>query len=326
MVFWGFSATKTKPQLKMAVSRFGILTNKKSALMKQQMREIAKLLAADPPHEEKAKIRAEALIREDNTIEAFEILQLTCELLAERIKLIASESECPTDLVSSVSTLIWAASRVDIPELLEIKKQFGKKYGSSFVEAAMNNTDGVLNERIVAKLSVQPPTAFLVQTYLEKIADQFDVDWKPIHRLSVSAMAEPTVAPTGYSVQVAQGTGLSPALASGGESITTASYADDMTKDDIMPPYAASIPVVPGTVMHGPNGSVHSNASAPPATVHLATTTHATAPPTDDIYVPPVAKADGKSDSNDKPPGNNNNGFNGGSYDDLQARFAQLKK
>ncbi len=92
----------------MAVSRFGILSNKKSALMKQQMREIAKLLADDPPHEEKAKIRAEALITDDNTIEAYEILQLTCELLSERIKLIASEDECPPDLVSSISTLIWA--------------------------------------------------------------------------------------------------------------------------------------------------------------------------------------------------------------------------
>ena len=73
----------------MAVSRFQIAANKKTALMKQQMREIARLLAEEPqPKEEKARIRAEALIREDNTVEAYEILQLECELVFERVKLI----------------------------------------------------------------------------------------------------------------------------------------------------------------------------------------------------------------------------------------------
>lgn len=70
----------------MAVGRIQIASNKKAALLKQNMREVAVLLADDPPKEEKAKIRAEALIRDDNVIEAYEILQLECELLHERIK------------------------------------------------------------------------------------------------------------------------------------------------------------------------------------------------------------------------------------------------
>lgn len=75
----------------------------------------------------------------------------------------------------------------------------------------MNNTGGILNERIVAKLSVQPPTAYLVQTYLEKIADQFNVEWEPAIKVTANNMAEPMPAPLGYSVQVAPGTGLAPA-------------------------------------------------------------------------------------------------------------------
>ena len=46
-LFGGYKANKLKPQLKMAVTRFTIASNKKSALMKQQIREIAKLLAED---------------------------------------------------------------------------------------------------------------------------------------------------------------------------------------------------------------------------------------------------------------------------------------
>jgi len=316
----GFSATKTKPQLKMAVSRFGILTNKKSALMKQQMREISKLLAENPPKEEKAKIRAESLIRDDNTIEAYEILQLTCELLAERIKLIKSEKKCPEDLLSSISTLIWAASRVDISELIEVKKQFTKKYGSEFIEAAMENRGGILNERIVAKLSVQPPTAFLVQTYLEKIADEFDVDWKPIVRLGVTQMSEPMAAPVGYSVQVAQGTGLT--AASIGDIYPSNNVStNDTEKDGVLPPYATTIPVVQAAAFVPP----------PNNKGDMSVMTE----DDEDIYIPPApgksmnGSVNGKSSSNNNKPSNNNNNDNnnnGASYEDLQARFSQLNK
>ena len=62
---WGFNSNKLKPQLKMAVHRFQMASNKKSALLKQNMREVAVLLAEDPRKEEKARIKAEALIRDD---------------------------------------------------------------------------------------------------------------------------------------------------------------------------------------------------------------------------------------------------------------------
>ncbi|EED86570.1 predicted protein, partial [Thalassiosira pseudonana CCMP1335] len=175
--FGGYKAAKLKPQLKMAVTRFSIASNKKSALMKQQIREIAILLADQPPKEEKARIKAEALIRDDNTVEAYEILQLTCELLSERIHLISHSKECPPDLISSISTLIWASTIVDIPELVIIRQQFRYKFGKEFDDEAMQNVGGVINERVAAKLSVQPPSAYLVQTYLEKIADEHEVQW-----------------------------------------------------------------------------------------------------------------------------------------------------
>ena len=153
-LFGGYKATKLKTNLKMAVSRFTISSNKKSALMKQQIREIAKLLAEDPPKEEKARIRAEALIRDDDTVEAYEILQLSCELLSERINLISQSKECPADMIPTVATIIWASSIVDIPELIEVRKQFKYKYGAAFDEMAMRNVDGVLIERVTSKLSV----------------------------------------------------------------------------------------------------------------------------------------------------------------------------
>ena len=188
-----YDATKLKSQLKMAVTRFSIAVNKKSALSKQQTREIAELLGEAPPKEEKARIKAEALIRDGETIEAYGILELNCELLSERIHLISHSRECPPDLVECVSTVIWASEAVDVPELAKIRKQFRYKYGTAFEEAALRNAGGVVNERVKSKLSVQPASAYLVQVYVEAIADEHGVDWKPKAYLKASDMYEALV-------------------------------------------------------------------------------------------------------------------------------------
>lgn len=325
--------------LKMAVSRFSMASNKKTALMKQQMREISKLLADNK--EEKARIRAEALIRDDVTIEAYEILQLTCELLFERIKLITTSKQVPEDLKSSISTLIWASNRVDIKELGDIRKQFKSKYGKQFDMDAFENRHGVCNERVVAKLSVQPPTAFLVQTYLEKIADQFEVDWKPANRLKPDQLAEPMAAPIGYSVQVAPGSGLIPVDAypatatNGGEDDVGAENASDAMSE------------LGGSV----GGGGYGNAAAAPSSASVASASVATSRTSvarmndnnnnndekkyaddipvahvvqqesnaeePDIYIPP---APGMSNDHRKPPPKNDD------FDDLEARFNRLKR
>lgn len=288
------------------------------AILKQQMREVAVMLAEDPPREEKARIRAEALIREDNAIEAYEILQLSCELLAERIKLISSMKECPPDLVSSISTLMWACDRVDISELSLVRKQFRAKYGKKFEENANNNVGGILNDRVVSKLSVQPPAAYLVQVYLERICEQFEVDWKPKNPLSADQMAEPMSAPVGYSVQVAGGTGLgevTTGTVTSDESISYRGKGDD--DNDGGGGYA-----MPATIAQP---IPQSSASDPP----VAVASVSRYPDSDrgggkdfeevDIFVPgiPSAPTSGKDDQS-----------TGGSssYDDLAARFNQLKK
>ena len=52
----------------MAVSRIQVASNKKTALLKQSMREVAVLLAEEPPKDEMAGIKAEALIRDDHIL------------------------------------------------------------------------------------------------------------------------------------------------------------------------------------------------------------------------------------------------------------------
>jgi len=103
-----------------------------------------------------------------------------------------------------ISTLIWAAERVDIPELLVIRKQLQLKYGSKFIRKAEDNEGGVVNERIVARLSIIPPSSSVVRSYLVKIAEEYDVKWDP-PALQSGNTNDIAAAPDGYSVPVAFG-------------------------------------------------------------------------------------------------------------------------
>ncbi|GMF24390.1 unnamed protein product [Phytophthora lilii] len=102
----------------------------------------------------------------------------------------------------AVCTLIWAASRTEIPELAEVKKQLTKKYGQDFEAAAIRNVDACVNERVIQKLSVQPPSAFLVVNYMKEIAKEFKVDWEP-DEAEVADPLAPIPAPTGSTVMSA---------------------------------------------------------------------------------------------------------------------------
>lgn len=182
-------------------------------MLKQHKREIASLLASTPrPKEEKARIRAEAVIRDDFTVEAYEILQLSCELLVERVKFIGSSKRCPADMVGCISTLIWASDRVDVPELIQIRKQFKYKYGSRFIKAAEDNEGDVVNDRVSARLSVIPPSGAVVRSYLLKIAEEFDINWEPSQELQGEMLniGGSVAVPSGYSVPVAEAAGRRP--------------------------------------------------------------------------------------------------------------------
>eukprot|EP00938_MAST-03A_sp_MAST-3A-sp1_P003795 g3795.t1 len=166
-------------------------------MVKKRKKNIAKMLEIGKV--EKARIMVEHVIRDDFTMEAHELIELLCETVVARLPLLIAEKQCPFDMVNAVSTLIYCARRVQIPELEKIRKQLIKKYGKEFAQRAERNVDACVNERIIHKLSVQPPNAFLVVNYLKEIAKQYGVDWEPEEPVSNQTGAMPT--PTGFSVK-----------------------------------------------------------------------------------------------------------------------------
>ncbi len=82
----GPNYTKLKTHLRLAINRLKLLEKKKTELAQKARKEIADYLAAGKI--ERARIRVEHIIREDYIVEAFEVVEMYCDLLLARFGLL----------------------------------------------------------------------------------------------------------------------------------------------------------------------------------------------------------------------------------------------
>lgn len=125
---------------------------------------------------ESARIRVENIIRSDIITELHEILELYCELLLARIGMMEG-STCDPGLEEAVKSIMYAAPRIEVKEVQQVRLLLAEKYGKEFAKQAAENSDGKVNEKVVQKLSIRPPAKELVDGYLEEIASTYGVDW-----------------------------------------------------------------------------------------------------------------------------------------------------
>ncbi|KAI1904172.1 hypothetical protein AGOR_G00002950 [Albula goreensis] len=185
----GFKAERLRVNLRLVINRLKLLEKKKTELAQKARKEIADYLSAGK--DERARIRVEHIIREDYLVEAMEILELYCDLLLARFGLIQSMKELDPGLQEAVSTLIWAAPRLqsEVSELKIVSDQLCAKYSKEYGKLCRTNQIGTVNDRLMHKLSVEAPPKILVERYLIEIAKNYNVPYEP------DAMVRPEVCP-----------------------------------------------------------------------------------------------------------------------------------
>lgn len=99
-VSWGTQYAKLKTNLRLAANRLRLLQKKKTEQAMKIRTEIADFLQSNflfkifviffilADKEDRARIRVESIIREDFIVEAYELLEMFCELLLARFGLI----------------------------------------------------------------------------------------------------------------------------------------------------------------------------------------------------------------------------------------------
>ena len=109
-----------------------------SLQMKQQRKEVADLIRANK--QGNARIRVEAVIRDHQTLQAYELFELFLELMAVRVQLIEKTKEMPSDMTEAMSSLIYASHRLqDFQELVAIRGMLASKYSKEYVTEATSD-------------------------------------------------------------------------------------------------------------------------------------------------------------------------------------------
>ncbi|XP_008242538.1 PREDICTED: uncharacterized protein LOC103340855 [Prunus mume] len=111
----------------------------------------------------------EHLLREENTRDAYDLIEMYCKLITDSMPIIALQKDCPVDLKGAISSVVFASRRcaAEIPELICVRKHFTTKYGKEFVSAAVE---------VVGKLSAGPPDG-PTKKILSAIADEHNIKW-----------------------------------------------------------------------------------------------------------------------------------------------------
>ncbi|VDN03034.1 unnamed protein product [Thelazia callipaeda] len=181
-ISWGTQYSKLKTNLGLAMNRLKMLEKKKTELALKSRTEIADFIANHK--EDRARIRVEHIIREDFLVEAYELLEMYCDLILARFGLIQQIKQLDDGIAEAVISILWAAPRVvtDVSEFKVISDQLTLKYGKTFAEAARSNQleyPAKVSPKLISKLSIQAPPKILVERYLIEIAKCAGIPFTP---------------------------------------------------------------------------------------------------------------------------------------------------
>ncbi|KAE8664071.1 LOB domain-containing protein 41-like [Hibiscus syriacus] len=155
-IFFGWrKASKCKKLVKRVQCRLKLLKNKRFTIVKQLREDLAQLIKLG--YEETAFNRAEQLLKDENLMAVYDMLDQFCEFINIQLSYIRRNKDCPNDINEAVSSLIFASARcAELPELTAIRKLFGERYGHRFATSAVELLPGnLVNREIQEKLSVK---------------------------------------------------------------------------------------------------------------------------------------------------------------------------
>ncbi|OAY57064.1 uncharacterized protein LOC110608637 isoform X1 [Manihot esculenta] len=153
-----FKTSKFRILTKIAISRIAYLEKQHKVRYSQARADVLELLNIG--QRERALLRAEHVIREQNVLDAYAMIENYFHLLMERVVILEKNKKCPEELKEAISSLIFAASRCgELPELQKIRKLFASRFGKEFATCAveLRNNCGV-NPKIVKKLATRQPS------------------------------------------------------------------------------------------------------------------------------------------------------------------------
>lgn len=142
----------------------------RASSMKKQM-NIVELIKTSKI--ESARVRTEALIRDDMYLDALEQVELYADLLVTRCSMLETTMVCEEGMRDVLHSLIYASAKVDGKELQDLKIILGKRFGKKFVDDALMNYEDRVGERLKSKLTFRDVDPDLIDNYIKSIGEMY---------------------------------------------------------------------------------------------------------------------------------------------------------
>ena len=159
-----------KIYIQICQKKIALFRNKKIHSIKSKISEVIGYL--EKKNIDIAKTRMESIMRDEDAIYAYDILDPIIQILLERVFYLDSSTECPADMRTQLDTIIYASTRLEIEEFLTLKDLIRRKYGLAYITKAENNADKLVNQNLVEKLQVKLPTEELLLIRLKQLCKE----------------------------------------------------------------------------------------------------------------------------------------------------------
>lgn len=178
-----WDASRFRIQLKLAKSRIEIQHGKKENDINATRQVIAEHLRSNK--DTLARIHAERVLRECSQVQAFDIVHTFIELLINSHTVFGVQNDFPsagTDIKESVASVVYASSRMNIPELHVIREMFRAHFGPGVTDP-ITRIEGPhvshIHPTLARNLEGGAPDGYLILQELTKIASDYNVGWAP---------------------------------------------------------------------------------------------------------------------------------------------------
>ncbi|GJN30939.1 hypothetical protein PR202_gb19287 [Eleusine coracana subsp. coracana] len=164
---------KVKSLVKVAAARLVVARRPRLGRRSIARGDVGQLLAIG--RLDRALVRAEQVIDEDNMLEVLDIIELYCKVIIDQAAQLDNPKECSEEIKAAAAGLIFASARLgELPELLDARGILADKFGRDFARAAREGVHGVVDPTVSTTTlnSLLPAPASHVPSLVKKLSGE----------------------------------------------------------------------------------------------------------------------------------------------------------
>ena len=161
------STNELKSVINLCQRKCKIARNKRYEVFKKNRYEITKCVKQN--NLDLAITKGNDLLKDENYITALDILDGIFTNIKDKCFYIATTTQCPENLRTSIDSVIYASTRLEVKELMTFRGKISKKYGNAYVTKADNDEDKLVNKDLVQRLKVTDFSQEAIKTRINQL-------------------------------------------------------------------------------------------------------------------------------------------------------------